>query len=182
MSPDRVWVFGYGSLMWRPDFAHESSAPARLEGWHRALCIRSEHWRGTPERPGCVLGLAPGGTCVGRAFALAAHGIEAVLAALDARENVRGNLYERRLVPVTLLPSGPRVPAWTYVPRPEDPRFENELPRRELVARLRRASGVGGTNLTYLRETLEHLRELGIREPELEELLAEASEAAPAEG
>lgn len=169
-----VWIFGYGSLMWRPDFPFRRSAPARLDGWHRALCIRSEHWRGTPERPGCVLGLAAGGSCVGRAFAIAAEEEAAILEAVDRRENVRGYLYERRRVPVTLLDTGEVVPAWTYLARTEDPRFERDLPRAELLHRLRGAQGLGGTNLDYLRETVAHLRELGIREPELEALLAEA--------
>jgi cation transport protein ChaC len=179
-EPDRradgglVWIFGYGSLMWRPDFRFERSAPARLEGWHRALCIRSEHWRGTPERPGCVLGLAPGGSCVGRAFAIAAAEEAAILAALDARENVRGYLYERRRLPITRLDTGTVVPAWTYLARTEDPRFERDLARAELVRRLRTAHGRGGSNLDYLRETVAHLAELGIREGELESLLAEA--------
>jgi len=176
-----AWIFGYGSLMWRPDFRFERSAPARLDGWHRALCIRSEHWRGTPERPGCVLGLAPGGSCVGRAFAIAAAEEAATLATLDGRENVRGYLYERRLLPVTLLDTGRIVPAWTYLARTEDPRFERDLPRAELVRRLRSAHGAGGSNLDYLRETLAHLAELGIRERELESLLAEAlDEVGPA--
>ncbi|MCX8102243.1 MAG: gamma-glutamylcyclotransferase [Geminicoccaceae bacterium] len=169
-----VWIFGYGSLMWRPDFPFRRSAPARLEGWHRALCIRSEHWRGTPERPGCVLGLAPGGSCVGRAFAIAPEEEALILEAVDRRENVRGYLYERRRVPITLLDTGALVPAWTYLARTEDPRFERDLPRAELLARLRTAEGLGGSNLDYLRETVAHLRELGIREPELEALLAEA--------
>lgn len=171
---DLVWIFGYGSLMWRPDFPFLRSAPARLEGWRRALCIRSEHWRGTPERPGCVLGLAPGGSCVGRAFAVAPEEEAATLEALDARENVRGYLYERRRLPIVLLDTGAVVPAWTYLARTADPRFERDLPRAELVRRLRTAQGRGGSNLDYLRETVAHLRELGIREAELEELLAEA--------
>lgn len=169
-----AWIFGYGSLMWRPDFPFLRSAPARLDGWHRALCIRSEHWRGTPERPGCVLGLAPGGSCVGRAFAVAPEEEAAILEALDARENVRGYLYERRSLPIVLLDTGAVVPAWTYLARTADPRFERDLPRAELVRRLRTAHGLGGSNLDYLRETVAHLRELGIREAELEELLAEA--------
>lgn len=175
MSPmGPVWIFGYGSLMWKPGFDFIRSVPARLDGWHRALCIRSEHWRGTPERPGCVLGLAAGGSCVGRAFAIDPCAEAAILEALDARENVRGYLYERRRVPVTLLDTGELVPAWTYLARTEDPRFERDLPREELLRRLREARGLGGTNLDYLRETVAHLAELGIREPELEALLADA--------
>lgn len=175
--PEIVWVFGYGSLMWKPGFAFERSAPARLDGWHRALCIRSEHWRGTPERPGCVLGLAPGGSTVGRAFAIDAREEAAILEALDARENVRGYLYERRKVPITLLDTGEVVSAWTYLARTADPRFERDLPRAEILRRLREAHGLGGSNLDYLRETVAHLAELGIREHELETLLAEALDA-----
>lgn len=168
-----VWIFGYGSLMWRPDFPFSRSAPARLDGWHRAFCIRSEHWRGTPERPGCVLGLAPGGACIGRAFAIDAALEPQILEALDARENVRGYLYERRKLPITLLESGARVEAWTYLARADDPRFERDLARAEILKRLASAHGVGGSNFDYLRETVVHLRELGIVEPELESLLRE---------
>ncbi len=174
MSSDGpVWIFGYGSLMWKPGFDFVRSVPARLDGWHRDLCIRSEHWRGTPVRPGCVLGLAPGGSCVGRAFAIDPAAEAAILEALDARENVGGYLYERRKVPVTLLDGGAGVEAWTYLARTEDPRFERDLPRVELLRRMREARGLGGSNLDYLRETVAHLRELGIREPELEALLAD---------
>jgi cation transport protein ChaC len=173
-STGPVWIFGYGSLMWKPGFDFLRSVPARLEGWHRALCIRSEHWRGTPERPGCVLGLAPGGSCVGRAFAVDPGAAPAILEALDARENVRGYLYERRKVPVALLDGSATVEAWTYLARTEDPRFERDLSREELLRRLREARGLGGSNLDYLRETVAHLAELGIREPELEALLEEA--------
>lgn len=175
---DPVWIFGYGSLMWKPGFAFLRTAPARLDGFHRALCIRSEHWRGTAERPGCVLGLAPGGSCVGRAFAVPTADEPAILALLDERENVGVYLYERRRLPITLLDDGCRVEAWTYLARVDHPRFEPELPRAELLARLRTAVGRGGSNLDYLRETVGHLRELGIREAELEELLALAERPA----
>lgn len=169
-----VWAFGYGSLMWRPGFAFAASAPARLEGWHRALCVRSEHWRGTPAQPGCVLGLTAGGSCVGRAFAVPAAEEPALLAYLDERENVGVYLYERRRLEVTRLDSGERIAAWAYLARVGHPRFEGDLERCELLARLRVARGQGGSNLDYLRETVAHLRELGIAEPELEGLLAEA--------
>ena len=81
-----IWVFGYGSLMWRPDFPHVETRPARLRGYHRALCVLSTRYRGTKARPGLVLGLDRGGSCVGRAFRVAARDADRVLAILHERE------------------------------------------------------------------------------------------------
>ena len=63
-----LWVFGYGSLMWNPGFAHLRAEKAVLHGAHRALCIYSTHYRGTPDKPGLVFGLKAGGSCVGMAY------------------------------------------------------------------------------------------------------------------
>src|SRR2546429_8369591 len=87
-STGDLWVFGYGSLMWRPGFEFIERAPARLIGEHRALCVYSFVHRGTPERPGLVLGLDRGGTCRGMAFRVAAAEPAATLAYLRAREQV----------------------------------------------------------------------------------------------
>src|SRR5438045_3660352 len=83
-----LWVFGYGSLMWRPDFPFRERVEARLIGAHRALCVYSFFHRGTPERPGLVLGLDRGGTCRGIAFRVAAADRAAAVAYLRAREQV----------------------------------------------------------------------------------------------
>ncbi|MGE5504914.1 MAG: gamma-glutamylcyclotransferase, partial [Actinomycetota bacterium] len=106
-------MFAYGSLMWRPDFDHAEARPARLLGWHRALCILSTHYRGCPERPGLVLGLDRGGSCVGRAFRVEADKAEAVLRLLHEREMIT-NVYQPRFLPVT-LDDGRRVPAWSFI-------------------------------------------------------------------
>nr|MCU0831318.1 gamma-glutamylcyclotransferase [Rhizobiaceae bacterium] len=90
-----LWVFGYGSLMWRPGFVHEEALPARLTGYHRALCVRSLVHRGTPERPGLVLGLDKGGSCKGIAFRVTADRRDAVVDYLRARELVT-NVYRER--------------------------------------------------------------------------------------
>ena len=73
------WVFGYGSLMWNPGFATPETRAARLQGWHRAFCIYSEHYRGTPQQPGLILGLLPGGACRGLAHRLPDEDVIAML-------------------------------------------------------------------------------------------------------
>ena len=74
-----LWIFGYGSLMWRPGFDFIESAPALLNGYHRAFCLYSHHHRGTVERPGLVLGLDQGGSCRGLALRVAATVIGSIL-------------------------------------------------------------------------------------------------------
>ena len=83
-----LWIFGYGSLMWRPGFEYQERIQATLNGYHRALCILSVHHRGSVERPGLVLGLDKGGSCRGIAFRVADQHAEATLAYLREREQV----------------------------------------------------------------------------------------------
>ena len=97
-----LWVFGYGSLMWRPDFDHLERRPARLMGVHRALCVFSHVHRGTPEKPGLVLGLDHGGSCRGIAFRVEASRREATVAYLREREQVT-KVYRETTRPVILL-------------------------------------------------------------------------------
>ncbi|MCB2099802.1 MAG: gamma-glutamylcyclotransferase, partial [Rhodobacterales bacterium] len=95
-----IWVFGYGSLMWRPGFTYQEMRQARLQGYHRALCVYSHHYRGTPERPGLVLGLDRGGCCVGMAIRVAARDSEAVIDYLWQREMLN-DVYLPKWLPVT---------------------------------------------------------------------------------
>jgi glutathione-specific gamma-glutamylcyclotransferase len=104
-----VWYFGYGSLMWNPGFAHDAFEPAVLEGWSRGLCVYSTHYRGTAARPGLVLGLRPGGRCVGRAIGVAPDREAEVTAYLDARELLDTYVYERVRLPLLLPGGGQRV-------------------------------------------------------------------------
>ena len=164
-----VWVFGYGSLMWKPGFAVEAFEPATLQGYHRSLCIRSQHWRGTAARNGLVLGLAPSRHCKGRGIGIAQDREAEVLAYLDERELVT-SVYARLRLPLVLL-DGTEVLAWAYVARPDHEQFAGDLPLDEIVAIVKGAEGMGGRNDDYVRNTVLHLREMGIHEPKLEAVL-----------
>ena len=91
------WVFGYGSLMWRPGFAHVETIRARLYGYRRCMCIYSYVHRGTPEKPGLVLGLDTGGSCLGIAFRVPADMTEEVIAYLREREMSNRVYHEKWL-------------------------------------------------------------------------------------
>jgi cation transport protein ChaC len=172
MRPDLVWYFGYGSLMWRPGIAHEAFEPARLDGWSRALCVYSIHYRGTAARPGLVLGLRPGGSCIGRAIGIAPEREVEVTAYLDARELFDVYVYERRQLPLRLLASGTEAPAWCYVARPEHEHYAGDLDEAAVLACVRRGHGLAGACADYIRNTVAHLREMRIDEPELERIVA----------
>lgn len=162
---DGLWIFAYGSLMWRPDFPFVSRARARLAGYHRSLCIVSNHWRGTPERPGLVLGLDRGGSCVGVAFEIAPDRQAATLAAVRARELI-GGVYHELTVAVT-LPDGSRRAALAYVADRQHADYAGRLDRASLLARVSGSVGVAGPNTDYVRNTYAHMRELGLRDPDL---------------
>lgn len=118
LAPDGdFYVFAYGSLIWRPGFDHAARHPALLRGFHRRFCLWSHRYRGTPERPGLVLGLDRGGACRGAVFRVPGRAAAETLAYLDARELPDGAevVYRRRLLPLTLLDTGQRVPAIAYV-------------------------------------------------------------------
>jgi cation transport protein ChaC len=173
---DELWIFAYGSLMWRPDFDFVERRKARLAGYHRALCISSNHWRGTPERPGLVLGLDRGGSCVGIAFRIAAETREATLAAVRAREMIGGVYHE--IWPAVLLDDGRRQVAVTYVADRNHHDYAGKLGREAMLARVRHSVGVAGPNVDYVRNTAAHLQQLGVVDPHLAFLVA-ALDVAP---
>src|SRR5215468_4131183 len=122
-SEGDLWVFGYGSLMWRPGFEFTERVPARLIGEHRALCVYSFVHRGTPERPGLVLGLDHGGTCRGVAYRAKGRARAATLAYLREREQVT-NVYVERVRPVILADHAERrVPAVCYMVDRSHPQY-----------------------------------------------------------
>jgi glutathione-specific gamma-glutamylcyclotransferase len=167
-----LWIFGYGSLMWYPDFRYTRKSVGLIRGYHRALCILSTRYRGTSARPGLVMGLCRGGSCWGMAFLVPRARVRGVLRKLWKREMLR-KVYEPRIVPVRVR-SGHSVRALTFVADAAHPQYVRELDlhgRAQLVAQ-----GVGqrGRCTEYIRKTLEHMYELGVTDPHLERVLETA--------
>lgn len=167
----QFWIFGYGSLMWRPGFPHLKSEAARIHGFHRSLCVYSHVHRGTPEKPGLVLGLDRGGSCHGMAFEVASEDWEATIAYLRAREQVTSVYIEKQKF-VTLLQTGQRVEAVTYVVDRAHKQYAGVLDDDALERHVRNGQGVSGACTDYVMSTLAHLRDMKIHDPALERLAA----------
>jgi cation transport protein ChaC len=159
------WVFGYGSLMWRPGFDFLERRPARLPGAHRALCVLSWVHRGTQAEPGLVLGLDHGGSCRGVAFRVAGARRAQVIAYLRERELVT-DVYREARRPVWLAGEGP-VTAIAYVVNRRHVQYAGAIERGEILARIRHARGRSGANAEYVLNTQRHLESLGIHDPVL---------------
>jgi len=163
-------VFAYGSLMWDPGFAFDHCAPAVLKGYRRAFCVLSKSHRGTPERPGLVLGLAPGGTCRGMVYRVTPGHEEEVQAYLFERERRRYEVYRERMLRVRH--TGGAVWAQTYIADPAARDYVGELAEDEIARRILAAHGERGPNFDYLERTIGQLKALKIREPGLERVYA----------
>ncbi|MFA6156613.1 gamma-glutamylcyclotransferase [Mesorhizobium sp.] len=162
------WVFGYGSLIWRPGFAHVETRRARLHGYRRSLCVYSFVHRGTRQRPGLVLGLDQGGSCVGLAFRVPADLREEVITYLRERELVT-NVYLERVVKIR-LDGGGTIEAVAYIVDRRHEQYAGALDPAHAAAVVRGAIGQSGNNEDYVLSTLEHLEALGIRDHWLEEV------------
>jgi cation transport protein ChaC len=160
-----LWVFGYGSLIWRPGFAFVERHPALLKGAHRSLCVYSFSHRGTPDKPGLVLGLDNGGACRGVAFRVEPHRKAETIAYLREREQVT-MVYKESVRPVALN-DGRIVPALCYVVDREHRQYARKMPREELLRLVRQGEGLSGANHDYVRNTVLALRELGIHDSTL---------------
>ncbi len=169
-ADDGIWVFAYGSLMWRPNFPHVDARRALLRGYHRALCVYSVRYRGTHERPGLVLGLDRGGSCRGRALRVAAENVDAVTAYLNGRELVTG-VYAPKFVNVR-LEGGESVPAYVFLARRDHEQYAGKLPPERTAELLVKGRGLEGSGLEYLRNTIVHLDQLGIPDGPLHRILA----------
>lgn len=174
------WVFGYGSLIWKPELDFDRRVPARVFGYHRRLCLRSVTYRGTHECPGLVAGLDRGGSCAGVLYRLPARGLRAQLARLWERELFLGSYAPRWLTATRLdtrLDRRTRIAALAFVVRRDAPNYCAVLDEDAIIDVLRRACGRYGTSLEYLQRTVAALRELGLADPHLERLAHRAISA-----
>ncbi len=164
------WVFGYGSLIWNPGFSYIEVLPAKIYGLHRALCIHSWVHRGTKIRPGLVLGLARGGSCKGMAFKVASCDKPEVIDYLRERELVTDVYKEvwRRIH----LEGNETVIALTYVADAQNAQYSEAMSVDEQVEIIARARGKSGPNDEYIIKTVQHLKQIAIRDRQLE-LIAE---------
>ena len=174
------WVFGYGSLMWRPGFAFAERSAAIAHGRRRAFCIYSVHHRGTPARPGLVLGLAPGGAVRGAAYRVAAKAWPDVYAYLREREQPTETYFEAWAQ--VRLAGAESVEALVFLSDRNHPQWAGDLDLEAQARRIAGATGLSGRNVDYLRDLVTHLREEGVADRTMERLLVrvEALEAAAA--
>ena len=154
------WVFGYGSLMWNPAINVIDSRKAHVRGYHRTFCLTLGVGRGTPEKPGLMLGIDRGGSCTGVAHRISAEEVESELSILWLREMMSG-AYEPRWVNAD-VEGHRRTRVLTFVINRSHPRYEGTLSESDAARRIAHAEGILGTNRAYLYRTVSHLAELGI--------------------
>jgi cation transport protein ChaC len=163
-----LWVFGYASLIWRQEFEFDEHRPAVVHGWHRALRMRSRINRGTPDRPGLVFALVPGGSCRGVVYRIPHHRAADELERLWLREMPTG-VYDPRWLGCR-TPHG-TVQALAFTLSRRSPSYVPMMSDDELLQVLRGATGRYGTTLQYLLDTARCLHERGVRDREIERLM-----------
>lgn len=171
-SKGDLWVFGYGSLMWRPGFEFVEQVPARLIGEHRALCVYSFDHRGTPEKPGLVLGLDRGGACRGVAFRVAAKQRADTVEYLRSREQTT-NVYREVMRSVWLEDEArQRVSALAYVVDRGHVQYAGRLSLTDQLRYVQQGHGRSGNNRDYVLSTVTSIEAQGFRDPQLHQLAA----------
>jgi len=163
-----LWVFGYASLIWRPEFDAAEHRPAVVHGWHRALRMRSRVNRGTPQQPGLVFALLPGGSCRGVVYRLAPQRADEELERLWAREMPTG-VYDPRWLPCRTAHGVVHALAFTLSRRSEA--YMGRLADEQMVEILRHARGRYGTTLAYLADTASALEQHGVHDREVRRLM-----------
>ena len=155
-----VWVFGYGSLVWRPDIAFSERRVARVRGWTRRFWQGSHDHRGVPHAPGRVVTLVPDPdeSCEGMAYLVDDSVAEATFAGLDHREK---NGYERHAVRLEFRAGG-TSDGVVYIATAGNRAWLGPAPVDDMVEQIRRSAGPSGANIDYLRELAVALRDLEI--------------------
>lgn len=174
-----LWVFGYASLIWRPEFESIEQRHARVHGWHRALEMASRINRGTPDCPGLVFALVGGGSCRGMVYRIARERVEDELPRLWARE-MPNSVYDPRWL--TCQTADGEVTALGFTLRRDSPNYTGPVDDKRLLQVLRHASGRYGTTLAYVLETAQALRAAGIPDPQIERVVALARQHALTQG
>jgi cation transport protein ChaC len=172
-SPGKpIWIFGYGSLMWNPEFDFDTKHVAGVHGYHRKFCLWSRINRGTPEKPGLVLGLDRGGACRGIAYRIGRALRAATIAYLRAREQV--TMVYREAWRDVLVAGEPerRVRALVYVVDRGHPQYAGRLDLDQQLHFVRQGHGSSGANPDYVLATVAEIEAQGIRDTDLH-LLAE---------
>ena len=154
-----VWIFAYGSLMWDPGFAFCEAAPAMVRGYHRRFCVYSHGYRGTPNRPGLVLGLDRGGACKGIAYRVPAVDLPAAMSYLWDRE-MKSGVY--RLKEFSVAIPGGEASAVAFVVARSHPRYAPGLTELQTARLIRQGIGQRGSSLQYLENTTRELERLGV--------------------
>ncbi len=169
--PGGLWLFAYGSLIWRPACLDEERRPALLRGHHRQFCLRTRRFRATPERPGLMLALEPGGQCHGLALRLSASTMEQDLDKVLRREIImKPSAYLPRWLKLETA-QGP-LTALGFVINRASPRYTGRLSEEETAAIIAGAVGHMGSCAEYLMHTVAHLKELGLHDARLWRLQA----------
>jgi glutathione-specific gamma-glutamylcyclotransferase len=163
---DDVWVFAYGSLLWNPAFEVVEQVAAVLPGWHRAFCIRLTRFRGTPEQPGLMMSLVPGGSCRGALCRIPGDQVMNSLRKLWRREmTVKPPNTPPRWVIAKAGRNGVR--AIVFAADRKGPNYVTGLTGEEIANVLCKAVGHWGSGAEYLMQTVDHLERLGIRDANL---------------
>lgn len=166
-----VWVFAYGSLIWNPAIHIVERVAAHTPDWRRSYCLSVKMGRGTPENPGLMLGLAPGGGCTGIALRVAEDMVAQELDILWRREMVAAG-YIPRWVPISAPDTGAKLGhAIAFTINPAGPSYCGDLDEAEMVRRLATAEGQLGSSREYLFNTHDGLQQIGIIDPFLERLV-----------
>ena len=163
------WIFAYGSLMWRPNFQYSEMIPAIINGWQRDMCIISIHYRGTPNKPGLVSGLKPGGRCHGRAYKVSDEDLDSIIHYLDDRELIT-NVYTPEYKEITLQDNR-IVKARVYISNVYHKHYVGNISDNEKTSYIKQGVGSEGRSIQYLKNIIDQLSKLEIVDKGLNNLL-----------